>query len=63
MFNVGWYHSHPNLSCFFSAVDIRNQLGFQAANPAAIGLVYYYLRFKDPDDLGFEAYRLDDPAQ
>ncbi len=25
VFNVGWYHRHPNLSCFFSAVDIRNQ--------------------------------------
>lgn len=63
MFAVGWYHSHPALSCFFSAVDIRNQLGFQAANPAAVGLVFDHTRFQDPDDLGFDAYRLDDPSQ
>jgi proteasome lid subunit RPN8/RPN11 len=63
MFNVGWYHSHPGLSCFFSSVDIRNQLGFQAANPAAIGIVFDHERFKDEDDLGFDCYRLDDPSQ
>ncbi len=26
-------------------------------------MVYDHVQFKDPDDLGFEAYRLDDPAQ
>ena len=63
LFNVGWYHSHPGLTCFFSAVDIRNQLGFQSANPSAIGLVFDHERFKDEDDMGFDAYRLDDPSQ
>jgi proteasome lid subunit RPN8/RPN11 len=63
LFNIGWYHSHPGLSCFFSAVDIRNQLGFQTANPSAIGLVFDHERFKDPDDMGFDAYRLDEPSQ
>jgi proteasome lid subunit RPN8/RPN11 len=63
IFNIGWYHSHPGLTCFFSAVDIRNQLGFQSANPAAIGLVFDHERLKNPDDMGFDSYRLDDPSQ
>lgn len=63
LFNVGWYHSHPGLTCFFSSVDIRNQLGFQAANPSAIGIVFDHTRFKDKDDLGFDVYRLDNPGQ
>ena len=63
LFNVGWYHSHPGLTCFFSAVDIRNQLGFQAANPSAIGIVFDHERFADEDDIGFDIYRLDDPGQ
>ncbi|MFX1233920.1 MAG: Mov34/MPN/PAD-1 family protein, partial [Promethearchaeota archaeon] len=29
-FIVGWFHSHPGLSLFFSYVDLINQLGFQA---------------------------------
>ncbi len=63
LFNIGWYHSHPGLTCFFSAVDIRNQLGFQTANPSAIGIVFDHERFKDEDDLGFSCYRLDDPGK
>ena len=63
LFNIGWYHSHPGLGCFFSAVDIKNQLGFQSANSAAIGIVFDHERFKDEDDMGFDCYRLDDPSQ
>ncbi|MBY9019376.1 MAG: Mov34/MPN/PAD-1 family protein, partial [Candidatus Lokiarchaeota archaeon] len=33
-FSCGWYHSHPNLSPFFSGTDIQNQLFWQARNPA-----------------------------
>ncbi len=63
LFNIGWYHSHPGLTCFFSAVDIRNQLGFQTANPAAIGIVFDHERFNQDDDMGFSVFRLDDPGK
>ena len=36
---VGWYHSHPNLGCFFSSVDFATQKRFQALFPDAVGLV------------------------
>jgi proteasome lid subunit RPN8/RPN11 len=62
LFCVGWYHSHPGLTCFFSSVDKRNQLGFQAQNPSAIGLVFDHERFLTLKDHGFDVYRLDDPS-
>jgi len=61
-FTVGWYHSHPGLSCFFSAVDIRNQMGWQGPNNSAIGIVWDHTRLENIEgDMGFEIYRLDDP--
>ncbi|MHA1341574.1 MAG: Mov34/MPN/PAD-1 family protein [Promethearchaeota archaeon] len=61
-FTVGWYHSHPGLSCFFSAVDIRNQMGWQGPNNSAVGIVWDHTRFETMEgDMGFEVYRLDDP--
>ncbi len=63
-FSVGWYHSHPELSVFFSAVDIRNQLGWQTQNPSAIGIVWDHIRFETIEgDMGFETFRLDDPSK
>ncbi|MBD3349940.1 MAG: hypothetical protein GF364_00460 [Candidatus Lokiarchaeota archaeon] len=60
-FTVGWYHSHPGLSCFFSAVDVRNQMGWQGPNNSAVGIVWDHTRLEDKDDMGFDVYRLDDP--
>ncbi|MCP4761161.1 MAG: hypothetical protein GY870_05225 [archaeon] len=63
-FTVGWYHSHPGLTCFFSATDIRNQLGWQTSNPSAIGIVWDHTRLgEDKEDLGFDIFRLDDPGK
>lgn len=61
-FTVGWYHSHPGLTCFFSSTDIINQLGWQNANPSAIGIVWDHQRLFKKGDMGFEIYRLDNPA-
>jgi proteasome lid subunit RPN8/RPN11 len=36
---VGWYHSHPELGCFVSAVDFETQRRFQSFFPDAIGLI------------------------
>lgn len=69
---VGWFHSHPGLSLFFSYIDLINQLGFQAKNDDAIGLVFdHSLLGKKMDEkignniltkyeTGFEIYRLTD---
>ncbi|MHA1111951.1 MAG: Mov34/MPN/PAD-1 family protein [Promethearchaeota archaeon] len=61
-FTVGWYHSHPGLTCFFSSTDIINQLGWQNANPSAIGIVWDHQRLFKKGDMGFEIYRLDNPS-
>ena len=29
----GWWHTHPDLSPFFSETDIKNQVFYQTANP------------------------------
>jgi len=62
-FTVGWYHSHPALDIFFSSIDIRNQLGWQTANPSAIGIVFDHTYLERPGDLGFRTFRLDDPSK
>jgi proteasome lid subunit RPN8/RPN11 len=62
-FTVGWYHSHPGLDIFFSTTDIRNQLGWQNANPSAVGIVFDHSYLDLPGDLGFRTFRLDDPSK
>ncbi|MFX1322295.1 MAG: hypothetical protein ACFFAQ_11705, partial [Promethearchaeota archaeon] len=71
-FVVGWFHSHPGLSLFFSDIDITNQLWFQQNNPDFCGLVFdYTLLGKKKEekigeniltkyDTGFEIYRIID---
>ena len=36
-------------------------MGFQTSNPSAIGIVWDHERLKNPDDIGFDCYRLDNP--
>jgi len=60
-FSVGWYHSHPGLGVFFSAVDIRNQLGFQVPNPSAVGIVFDHELLENHGNMGLKVFRLDDP--
>ena len=62
-FSVGWYHSHPGLKIFFSATDIINQLGWQTANPSAIGIVFDHTYLEESNDPGFRTFRLDDPSK
>ena len=71
-FIVGWFHSHPGLTLFFSYIDLINQLGFQGKFNNAIGLVFDHTllgkkREEKIDnniltkyDTGFEIYRLTD---
>ncbi len=62
-FSCGWYHSHPGLDIFFSSTDIRNQLGWQTPNPSAIGIVFDHVYLEKPGDMGYRAFRLDNPAK
>jgi len=62
-FTVGWYHSHPGLRIFFSATDIKNQLGWQTPNPSAIGIVFDHTFLETPGDLGFRTFRLDNTTK
>ncbi len=71
-FMVGWFHSHPGLTLFFSDIDITNQLWFQQNNPDFCGLVFDHTilgkkreeKIEDniltKYDTGFEIYRLTD---
>ncbi|MCK4384295.1 MAG: hypothetical protein KAW66_13430, partial [Candidatus Lokiarchaeota archaeon] len=71
-FIIGWFHSHPGLTLFFSYIDLINQLGFQGKFNDAIGLVFDHtlLGKKRKEkinnniltkyDTGFEIYRLTD---
>ena len=36
---VGWYHSHPDLGCFLSTIDIPTQKYWQCVNIRMIALV------------------------
>ena len=72
LFIIGWFHSHPGLTLFFSYIDLINQLGFQGKFSDAIGLVFdHTLLGKKKEekidkniltkyDTGFEIYRLTD---
>lgn len=63
LFSVGWYHSHPALRIFFSATDIKNQLGWQVPNPSAIGIVFDHTYLEQEGDLGFRTFRLSNPEK
>lgn len=55
-FMVGWFHSHPGLTLFYSYVDISNQIFFQSLNPDFMGIVFdhTYLLDKQYRPSGYE---------
>lgn len=57
-FMVGWFHSHPGLSLFYSYVDIYNQISFQQANPDFVGIVFdhTYLLHDDLRPTGYSPH-------
>ncbi|MHA2036751.1 MAG: hypothetical protein ACW98X_09980 [Promethearchaeota archaeon] len=58
-FSVGWFHSHPGLSIFFSETDKFNQIFWQKS-PSGIGIVFDHTYLEKPGDLGFRVFRLDE---
>ncbi|MEJ2279892.1 MAG: Mov34/MPN/PAD-1 family protein [Candidatus Lokiarchaeota archaeon] len=61
-FIIGWWHTHPGFSFFFSGVDTLTQLGYQLPNPFAVGLIFDHTRLAD-DTLGIRALRLKNPQR
>ena len=62
LYIVGWYHSHPGLSVFMSAVDVRTQLAYQAIYPKSVALVIDpsgYLRTKNVGDAVFKVFHVN----
>lgn len=58
LFVVGWYHSHPGMGPFLSAVDIKNHFSWQQGNPKSIAIVFDHTFLED--GMGFEVFRLND---
>jgi hypothetical protein len=53
----GWWHTHPNLTPFFSETDIKNQMWYQQANEDGLGLVFDHAVVSQ-DYMGFDIFRL-----
>ena len=53
----GWWHTHPNLTPFFSETDIKNQMWYQQANEDGLGLVFDHAAVSE-DYMGFDIFRL-----
>ncbi len=60
-FLVGWWHTHPGFGFFFSQVDTMTHLGYQIANPNAMGLIFDHTQLGS-FDCGLECLNLDDPT-
>jgi proteasome lid subunit RPN8/RPN11 len=39
LITLGWVHTHPSQTCFFSSVDLHTQCGYQSMLDEAIGIV------------------------
>lgn len=62
LYIVGWYHSHPGLSIFMSATDVRTQLAYQAIYPKSVALVIDpagYLRTNNVGDAVFKVFHIN----
>jgi len=60
-FIVGWWHTHPGFGFFFSEVDTYTHLGYQIANPFAVGLIFDHCEKNPKTPLGVAGIRLTDP--
>ena len=62
LYIVGWYHSHPGLNVFMSAVDVRTQLAYQSIYPKSVALVIDpsgYIRTKNVNDVVFKVFHIN----
>jgi len=66
---IGWYHSHPHITCPPSHVDLRTQHNFQQMDAGFVGLIYSVFDCpKDPAVSGYShrmelrGFQADPPA-
>ncbi|KAK4276663.1 hypothetical protein QN277_014789 [Acacia crassicarpa] len=57
---VGWYHSHPGMGCWLSAVDINTQQSFEALSQRAVAVVVDPIR-SVKGKVVIDAFRLINP--
>lgn len=64
---VGWYHSHPHITCLPSHVDLRTQLRYQQMDQHFVGLIFgvfnYSLSAVQPDLIAFRAREVGEELQ
>ncbi len=53
----GWWHTHPDLTPFFSETDIQNQMFYQQNNEDGLGIVFDHTMISK-DFIGFKISRL-----
>ncbi|CAE6919478.1 BRCC3 [Symbiodinium sp. CCMP2456] len=51
---VGWYHSHPHITCFPSHVDLRTQLEYQIMDADFVGLIFGVFNYGDSGGIHHE---------
>ena len=61
---VGWYHSHPNLHCFYSNTDVKQHIVFYTSmDGTAVGLVIDPINTMVSAHLNLGAYSITDPEE
>ncbi|MCS7095285.1 MAG: Mov34/MPN/PAD-1 family protein [Thaumarchaeota archaeon] len=61
LYVVGWYHTHPGMGVFLSAVDYATQLNYQKLYPRAVALVvdpWEYVRSNGLSPSCFKFFRV-----
>ncbi len=53
----GWWHTHPDLTPFFSETDVQNQMWYQQNNEDGLGIVFDHTMISK-DFIGFKIFRL-----
>ncbi|CAE7630743.1 BRCC3 [Symbiodinium sp. CCMP2592] len=51
---LGWYHSHPHITCFPSHVDLRTQLEYQIMDADFVGLIFGVFNYGDSGGIHHE---------
>ncbi|MCS6788045.1 MAG: Mov34/MPN/PAD-1 family protein [Aigarchaeota archaeon] len=57
LYIVGWYHTHPGMGVFLSAVDYATQLNYQRLYPKAVALVVDPWEFAKSSGLSPSCFR------
>ena len=62
--DIGWYHSHPNLHCFYSNTDVRqHKITWRGKMGTAVGLVIDPINTMVSAHLHLGAYSIRDPEE